>query len=260
MKESIVISGESGTILFRIIPFYLVALGTTDWLESIAASTNLVVAVGDNGAVYSSANGVSWTRKTTPYRAWLRSVAWGPPGFVAAGEETVLMNSASGETWRQRSSGTTRHLNRVVWANGHYWVAGDDGKVLTSENGTVWTASVCGATNFLYAAAGTTETQLVAGENEVRLRGGIGQDDAFDQSVSAARVELLQRVVGRGFLLAGRRHRLWVQGYKTNATSDTLWYEPAVSVHDWLWAVTRTPHFYLAVGDRGTVMASDNGE
>ena len=63
----IVISGESGTILFADDPteFFLNNLATTDWLESVAASTNLVVAVGDNGAVYTSSNAVSWTRRTT---------------------------------------------------------------------------------------------------------------------------------------------------------------------------------------------------
>ncbi len=37
--------------------FYLVDLNTPNWLESVAASTNLAVAVGDNGAIYTSTEG-----------------------------------------------------------------------------------------------------------------------------------------------------------------------------------------------------------
>ena len=106
-----------------------------------------------------------------------------------------------------------------------------------------------------------TDTQLVAGESEVRLKAeGVWADElratkAFPPPAWSYYSALWD---GASYWLGGATG-LWVQGYKTNATSDTLWYEPAVSVHHWLWAVTRTPHFYLAVGDRGTVMASDNG-
>ena len=46
-----IIVGEAGTVLFSddLFDFYLVDLNTSNWLESVAVSTNLAVAVGDNG-------------------------------------------------------------------------------------------------------------------------------------------------------------------------------------------------------------------
>src|SRR5688500_11550333 len=55
-RNSIYISGQEGLILSGDDPgrMTLRSLNTEDWLEGIAASTNAIVAVGDNGAIYSS--------------------------------------------------------------------------------------------------------------------------------------------------------------------------------------------------------------
>jgi len=259
----LVICGEQGTILFADDPaeFYLVDLATQDWLESAAASPSLVVIVGDRGALYTSTNAVSWTRRNAGSQTWLRSVAWGASGFVAVGESGYVTTSATGETWRARNSGTSLHLNRVAWINGHYWIAGDSGKVLTSENGNAWSAVTTGATNHLAAVAGAGDSDLIAGNAEVRWRAGSAWNDELAATKTCPPPVWSYYSAlwdGASYWLGGDTG-LWVQGYRTNSLSDLLWYEPAVSIHHWLWAVTRTPHFYLAVGDRGTVMASGDG-
>ncbi len=50
------------------------SLHTTNWIVSLAASPNLVVAVGDNGALYTSTNGADWALQSPPpdlYPSWL---------------------------------------------------------------------------------------------------------------------------------------------------------------------------------------------
>src|SRR5262245_52219383 len=51
--ERIVITGERGTVLYAdsLDDFQLSELETEDWLEGVAGSSNLLVAVGDNGAI-----------------------------------------------------------------------------------------------------------------------------------------------------------------------------------------------------------------
>src|SRR5947207_9613382 len=89
-KGQYVVSGESGTIVVgdTNFTFKVLSLGTADWLEGIAASPNLLVAAGDNGAIYTSADGAVWQRQTVSFSNWLRSVAYGIPGgqplFVVA--------------------------------------------------------------------------------------------------------------------------------------------------------------------------------
>ena len=259
----LVICGERGTILSSedFAEFRLIDLGTMDWLESVAASADLAVAVGDHGALYTSRDGISWIRMNSGFQTWLRSVAWGPGGFVAVGEDGFIISSKAGDTWRQRNSGVSLHLNRVVWTGESYCVVGDSGHMLTSTDGAEWTFVTCGATNVLYAAAGATSTRLVAGESEVRFQEGNRWVDELNPSKSfgpPAWSYYSALWAGASYWLGGASG-LWLQGYRTNASSELLWYEPRPSVHHWLWAVTRTSSCYLAVGDRGTVMASDNG-
>src|SRR5688500_18822642 len=69
-EEGGVLSGQTARELT------LQNLGTTDWLEGIAASPVTLVTVGDNGAIYSSSNGTDWNRRGN-FSPWLRSVAYG---------------------------------------------------------------------------------------------------------------------------------------------------------------------------------------
>jgi hypothetical protein len=75
----LVIVGESGLVLWSDSPgtFNTVRLGTTDWLEGVAASANQFVAVGDNASIYVSSDGVSWSRTSPGVTDWLHGVAYG---------------------------------------------------------------------------------------------------------------------------------------------------------------------------------------
>src|SRR5947209_9560851 len=58
----ILITGESGAVLYSDdgVNFVYTNVVTTDWLEGVAASPNLAVAVGDDAAIYTSLNGAWW--------------------------------------------------------------------------------------------------------------------------------------------------------------------------------------------------------
>ena len=64
----VVATGENGTVVFAdsLDNFQFVNLGTSNWLEGVAASTNLLVAVGDNATIYTSTNGLGWVLRPQP--------------------------------------------------------------------------------------------------------------------------------------------------------------------------------------------------
>ena len=133
--------------------------------------------------------------------------------------------------------------------------------MVTSTNGVQWAQQSCGATSYLYAAAGDANEALAAGEQEVWLKA----DNAWTSELTATRQSppplwsyYSALWDGASYWLGGATG-MWVQGARTNSIGETAWNVPGDSVRNWLWAVRRTAYFYLAVGDHGTVMASNNG-
>lgn len=258
----LVITGEAGTVLFADRPdqFYLLDLGTSDWLEGVAASPNLVVAVGDRAAIYVSTNAVVWQRVGVPFTKWLRSVAYGQGGFVAVGEGGLIATSGNGLTWQTRTSPTTTNLNRVAWMGDHFLAAGDGGTLLTSPTGVQWTKVSSGTTNAFYGLAGGTTSRVADGYLEVRLsdHGGAWSNQlAATLPAPAPAWTYYSALWSSNYYLLSGRTGLNVEGATTNGS--VRWQATSDSVRTWLWAVTRTPSHYLAVGDYGTVLSSPDG-
>ncbi len=266
-KDQIVIVGESGTVVSGPSPSQLsfLDLGTADWLEGVAASPQLAVAVGDNGAVYTSMDGTHWQRQTTPFNDWLRSAAFGTPGgtglFVAVGEAGVVVSSADGVRWETQPRLTTQHLNRVTWFSGEFWALGEGGVVFQSPSGKSWQAVTTGSSGTLNAFAGWDSLRLVAGDAEVRLR--IGQQpwrnelDPLNLSPPPFWTYLSAAADTNLFLLCGRTGMM-VHGI-VGSDNSMAWVPLSDSLRNWLWDLKRFPEVYLAVGDRATLLSSVDG-
>lgn len=266
LGERLLITGESGTVLWAdsLEDFQVLSLGTADWIEGVAASGSLAVAVGDNGAAYSSSTGTNWTRETTGFTDWLRGVASGNNLFVAVGENGRIASRAPNGNWSVRTSGTTQHLNRVAFIGTQFWAVGNAGTVLVANaNATTWTpVTGVGATNALYAIAGTNDYLVVVGDREVRLQtgGGAWTDEVGNHPSSPAPSWTYYSASWQGSLhfIAGRSG-LMLEGIRTNAAERTQWIQRQPPIRNWLWDLLRLPEFYVAVGDRGTVMTCADG-
>ncbi len=265
-----VVTGEEGLILQGTNDFTPLRLGTTDWLEGIAASTNLLVAVGDNAAIYTSANGTQWQRQSVPFTDWLRSVCYGKVNqtgiFVAVGESGRIASSPNGTTWTIRAGNTTQNLNKVAYVVDRFVAVGDAGTVLTSKDAVTWSAISSGATNDLYAVAGNGVYYMVAGSSELRMATAVLTTLVWrDQTSTSAAAPAPQWTYlcavhdGTDFWAGGRTGML-VQGAKTNILSlDHVWTPISNSPRYWLWDVTRAGNLYAAVGDHGTILTSGDG-
>ena len=235
---------------------------TSDWLESVAASPQVVVAVGDNGGVYTSTNGVAWKRQALPgpdSQPWLRGVAFGKSTFIAVGEGGFVANSPDGTNWTSRTSGTTAHLNRVALTGNFFTAVGEGGVTLISmNNGTSWSSDPTGATNDLFHAASGDGTRLVIGDNEVRVQNLLGWSNQLAQSNGPPAWTYFANIGRQDFFLIAGRTGMIVEGYSTNDTSY-YWLPTTDSIREWLFDVTWMTNLYVAVGDRATVMTSGNG-
>jgi hypothetical protein len=260
----IVITGEAGVVLYGdspadIKPGTLLDGPTGDWLEAVAASSQIVVAVGDNGAVYTSTNGVSWRRQTA-LSQWLRGIAFGNNTFVAVGENGFIATSSDGAAWLNRDGGTTTNLNRVAFTGNFFTAVGENGLALTSTpNGVNWSSETTGATNDLFHAASGDGAQLVIGEDEVRLNNNsLGWSNQLAQPDGPPAWTYYANLGLPGFFLIAGHSGMIAEGYSTNGSSY-FWLPTSDSIRQWLFDVTWATNLYVAVGDRATVMTSGNG-
>jgi hypothetical protein len=263
----IIIVGENGTALYAdsldsFRPASIAA--TTDWLEGVAASSSGLVAVGDNGAVYTSPNGQSWTKRNVSFTTWLRGVAFGGSRFVAVGENGFIASSNDGSTWLQQNSGVSQHLNKVYWNGVSFVVVGAAGVVLTNNLNTWWQARGVGAGGELYSGSGSAAggARIVHGDNELRLYdNGLWSAQLAPTNIYGAPAwtyysSLAFPGLSTSFLVGGNTG-LMAEGYRTNGTY--YWIQSARPVRTWLWDVCRVTNLYVTVGDHATIMTSLDG-
>ncbi len=134
--------------------------GVENGLWGVAYGNNTWVAVGDPGVIITSPDGLTWTRRTTPFSArWHVSVTYANGLFVVTGgtpptSESLgfLLTSPDGITWTSRINGSTR-INQVTYGNGT-WLAVDDlGGRWTSLDAITWSFGFTTRTGYLRGLA-----------------------------------------------------------------------------------------------------------
>ncbi len=103
--------------------------------RAIASDGGALVVVGDGEALF-SADGTSWTVTSLPGAPDLLDVASGPPGFVAVGGGGALWFSPDGLTWTDETVDGALY-KAVVWT-GRRFVAAGEGASRTSLDGVTW--------------------------------------------------------------------------------------------------------------------------
>lgn len=128
--------------------------------------TNLWVAVGSTGAIYSSPDGITWTSRTSGVTANLNGVHFADGLWVVVGNAGTVVTSPDGITWTDRAatSGTTQTISEVNFFNGFWYWVGNNANI-----GQITTASlVANATWTLRSSAVIANLQGIA-TNGTRL-------------------------------------------------------------------------------------------
>jgi photosystem II stability/assembly factor-like uncharacterized protein len=143
----------------------------TESLYAVARGNGLYVAVGDEGHVITSLNGINWTARTSGTSEQLLGVAW-EGVFVAVGSNRTVLTSLDGTTWTPQTApaGMGSFLNAVAH-DGREFVAVSSGQaIMTSPDGAAWTQQSVPdnlpAQSFHAVAAGNGTT-VVVGDNRI---------------------------------------------------------------------------------------------
>ena len=97
--------------------------------------------LGWTGVVYTSPDGISWTRRHFLGEE-LRDIAYGGGNYVAVGDAGTAWHSTDGLAWSPVPTGVTRDLDGVAFGGGVFVAVGYEnnvpGVILTSSNGNSW--------------------------------------------------------------------------------------------------------------------------
>lgn len=98
----------------------------------------LYVAVGNNGAIFTSTDLNNWIKRDSRVSSKLVGISYGKGQFVVVGDNGIILTSSDGIIWTKQSSGTDSYLIRSRYANGMYIVVGYNATILQSSDGINW--------------------------------------------------------------------------------------------------------------------------
>jgi hypothetical protein len=145
--------------------------------------TNLYVAVGNNGVLYSSPDGITWTSRTTGFGAQsVADVFYGNGLWVIVGSNGTLGTSTDAITWTLRTANmSTNDILGVTYANSLWVAVGsgggtvNTGGIIYSTDGITWTrksqsltigsdyySPIWNGTNWIVGASHSTNNSLYA--------------------------------------------------------------------------------------------------
>jgi hypothetical protein len=217
-KNRIIITGAGGAIAYSDDGVHFTNCSVNDegdWLVSVAASSNIVVAVGDGGVLFTSTDGATWTFQSgqpsgNNYDSWLTSVTYGNGVFVTTGDQgqsddygtpfSYIATSSDGIHWTSQTTGENLSLLKnlggdleyVTWVNTTgsitnfpytgFWAVDDQGNAIYStNNGVNWKLfPMLNSTNVLYTIAADNVSGLLAGDSEVRLGSYLASSNRVD--------------------------------------------------------------------------------
>ena len=131
-------------------------------LFAAEAGNGVTVAVGRNGTVITSTDGIEWWTRQTGTEYGLRDVAWANGLFVAVGGESgeefspglgVILTSDDGISWIERYRENSLTLNAVVWTGTRFIAVGNGYGALLSSDGLNWSKVELGGSQFIWDLA-----------------------------------------------------------------------------------------------------------
>src|SRR5262245_18046129 len=98
------------------------------------------VALGSDGKLRCSTDGIEWSSVYLPLESFLRGVAFGNGQFVAVGGSyasggSVILTSVNGRCWKLHPSQSKQVLHAVAYSGDRFIAVGASGTILTSKLG-----------------------------------------------------------------------------------------------------------------------------
>jgi hypothetical protein len=232
----------------------------------LTSGNGILVAVGANGVVLTSSDGLSWTSQPSATTNALLSVAYGNGVFVAVGSgigPPVVISSLDGSNWVDRTPlGITGGLQGVTYGNGLFVAQGSAFNVWVSSDGSSWNgiaAGSCFGGGITYGA-----NRFVAVGQYFRQNGNesiyVGSALTSSDGQDWTRIDHGTGNLFEGIAFGNGRFVSITFGRDAFVSEDGLtWTNAMVDTTDSLYSVAFGNGTFVAVGLGGNILTSTNG-
>lgn len=201
-------------------------------LNSVVWGNLQYVAVGDNGTIISSSEGVYWGILGSGTIHNLNGIAFdGVTTYVAVGDNGVVLVSTNGINWGPGTSGILNQLLAIAWSSdlNLFIAVGVDGIILSSPNGLSWTTQISG-----------TSLQL----NTIACIPAVWSVGGWDSSLPPWSYSYMIAAGENGIILTSQDGITWIPQTSGITTSIN--------------SVSWDGYGVIAVGDNGVFIASED--
>jgi len=225
--------------------------GTT-WLGAVTYGDGLFVAVGGNGAIFTSPDGLAWTKRSFPGSSSpdFNGVAYGADRYVAVGYGGLIATSPDGVNWTTQTSPTNRELNAVAYGRGLFVAVGAGGTILTSEDGESWTSQNSGTAASLTGVTYGNDRFVAVGYDLQASRGvALVSQDGVNWTVQTLEAWPRNVAYGNGVFLT-------VSGHKVLTSQDGVRWSLREFLDIYVHRVGFGNGVWVALGNPGVLYAS----
>ncbi len=239
-------------------------------LNAITYGNGLFVAVGDNGTILTSTDGIIWAAGNSGTRVSLRGITYGNGTFIAVGSPGTIITSPDGVNWTIRQFGTYYGFDGVIYGNGTFLALRNPGTTYSSSNGINWSLNniegdsglINGYSDFMFFGLtfGKSNFVIVGGWQDVHVGLPISieiiltSSDGVNwtQTYSGTYHELHGTTYGNGnFIAVGHSGRI------VTSPDSMNWTVRQSGTTELLNAVAYGNGTFVAVGTGGTILQSD---
>jgi len=212
-------------------------------------ATGNFIAVGMNGAMAFSNDGISWTQITVGIANWF-GVTYGNGRYVAVGFGGAVAHSSDGFNWGQITVGAANWLY-VIYINGRYIAVGNNGAMAHSTNGVNWTQITVGTATWWGVTYGNGR-YIAVGSNGIMAHSING--------VNWTQINVGPTTIGWWSVTYGNGRYIAVGSGGTMAHSNDgiNWTQTNVGTATWRGVIYGNA-MYVAVGSNGAIAHSTDG-
>lgn len=232
---------------------------TTEDLEAVVYGNGTFIAVGRNGVIVSSTDGVSWTSVSSGTSKWIKAIDYSNQSFKAVGWEGVYLTSTDGQQWNEQNLATTNDYHYdIIYADGLYAVVGyynditPQGNVITSVDGNNWEVDTMSFAAYHYGIAYGSNTYVAVGSAGTIISSP--DCDIWTERTSGAGSNLISVFYANNIFLA-----VGADGVILTSDDGQIWSEAGTITSETLYEVLFSQDTWIAAGANGTLLTSQEG-